>query len=108
MGIWPQFTITRRGFIESLKEVAGKEGQVYYLVEGGEPLAQVDIDLEQPLVFVLGDHQGVPPEHETFLMQQNVQKVCIGERSLLGSQIITLLLLEIARRLDVNGYNSEV
>ncbi|MFX1476063.1 MAG: hypothetical protein ACFFCO_11390 [Promethearchaeota archaeon] len=104
---WPQFTITRQGFAESLKEVVGKEGQLFYLIEGGEPLAKVSIDLAAPLVFVLGDHQGVPSEHEALLMQQNVQKVCIGERSLLGSQVITLLLLELARRLEMDSLNSE-
>ncbi len=104
---WPQFLITRQGFAESLQEVVGEEEKLYYLVEGSEPLAKTKIDLTAPLVFVLGDHQGVPPEHETLLMKQNAQKICIGERSLLGSQIITLLLLELARRLGIDRRNSE-
>jgi tRNA pseudouridine-54 N-methylase len=105
--VWPQFTITRQGFAESLKELVGEEEQLFYLIEGGEPLAKTKIDLASPLVFVLGDHQGVPPEHEKMLMQQNAQKICIGERSLLGSQITSLVLLELARRLGIDRRSSE-
>ncbi len=105
--MWPQFTITRQGFAESLKELAGEEAQLFYLIEGGEPLSKTEIDLASPIVFVLGDHQGVSPEHEELLMQQNAQKISIGERSLLGSQITTLLLIELARRLGLERYGSK-
>ncbi len=100
--VWPHFSVTRKGFAESLEDIVGEQGQLFYLVEGGEPLAKTEINPSVPLVFVLGDHQGVPPEHETLLMQQNAWKIGVGEKSLLGSQIITLLLLELARRTGID------
>ena len=104
---FPQYQITRQGFSEALQEIVGVNGQLFYLVEEGEYIEKMEINLEAPLVFVLGDHQGVPSDHEKFLMQQNAQKISIGERSLLGSQVITLLLLELARRLGSEHSTSE-
>lgn len=99
--IWPQFSLTRQGFEETLQEVAKTAHQIYYLVEKGNPFEDVNLDLTKPLTFLFGDDRGLPPEHETLLSKYKVQEVSIGEQSYLGSQVVTLVLLELTRQLKL-------
>jgi tRNA pseudouridine-54 N-methylase len=71
-----------------------------YLVEDGTPLEQVSFDPEAPIILVLGDDQGLPAEHEALVLQHSAQKVRIGTRSLLGSQVVSLFLLELKKRME--------
>lgn len=95
---WPQFSITAKSFDDTLKEIASPPNQLLYLVEKGKPLDQVNIDFDQPITLILGDDQGLPVEHEKLVDQYPVQEVSIGTRSLLGSQVVSLFLLEMAQR----------
>ncbi len=95
---WPQFSITAKSFDNTLKDVASPTSQLLYFVEKGKPLDQVNIDFDQPITLILGDDQGLPAEHEKLVYQYPVQEVSIGTRSLLGSQVLSLFLLEMARR----------
>jgi tRNA (pseudouridine54-N1)-methyltransferase len=97
---WPQFTITAQGFHETLEEVTQNTKQILYLVETGQPLEQVKLRLEQPIVVILGDDQGLTPAHEKLVRAKPVEEVSIGTRSLLGSQVISLFLLELNRRIE--------
>jgi len=97
--IWPQFSLTKKGFEETLQETAKTVNQIYYLVEKGEPFENIHLDPAKPLAFILGDDQGLPPEHEKQLSKYDIQRVTIGEQSYLGSQVVTLILLELARQL---------
>jgi tRNA (pseudouridine54-N1)-methyltransferase len=96
--LWPQFRITARGFHETLQTVAEQRRQILYLVETGQPIEQVKLSLDEPMVLILGDDQGLPAEHKKEVYTHSVQEVSIGTRSLLGSQVITLVLLELMRR----------
>jgi tRNA (pseudouridine54-N1)-methyltransferase len=96
--LWPQFRITARGFQETLQTVVEQKKQILYLVETGQPIEQVKLNLDAPMVFILGDDQGLPAEHKKEVYTHSVQEVSIGTRSLLGSQVITLVLLELMRR----------
>ncbi len=58
----------------------------------------MNINFGQPITLILGDDQGLPAEHEKLVYQYPVQEVSIGTRSLLGSQVVSLFLLEMARR----------
>lgn len=97
---WPKFIIKEQGFEETLQKIAKPQNQLLYLVERGTPLDSVSLDLKKPIIVILGDDKGIPPEHEELIQQYQVREVNIGTRSLLGSQIITLLLLDIMRRLQ--------
>lgn len=97
---WPQFIIKEQGFKETLQKMAKPPNQLLYLIERGTPLDAVSLDFDKPIVVILGDERGIPPEHEELLQQYQVREVNIGTRSLLGSQVITLLLLDIMRRLQ--------
>lgn len=102
---WPQFSITAKSFDKTLKEVASSTSQLIYLVEKGKPLDQVKIDFNQPITLILGDDQGLPAEHEKLVYQYPVQEVSIGTRSLLGSQVVSLFLLELAQRKEAERPN---
>ncbi|MFX0079830.1 MAG: hypothetical protein ACFE8O_11380 [Candidatus Hermodarchaeota archaeon] len=95
---WPQFSIMTKSFDDTLKEVASSSSQLLYLIEKGKPIDQMKIDLDQPITLILGDDQGLLADHEKLVYQYPVQEVSIGTRSLLGSQVVSLVLLEMARR----------
>ncbi|MFX1318928.1 MAG: hypothetical protein ACFE9D_07000 [Promethearchaeota archaeon] len=95
---WPQFTITPQDFGQTLEDVIQDKKQVLYLVETGQPLEQVKLRLNEPIVVILGDDQGLSPAHEKEVRAKVVQEVSIGTRSLLGSQVISLFLLDLLRR----------
>lgn len=97
--IWPQFSLTKKSFEETLQETSKTANQIYYLVEKGEPFEKTHLDLANPLTFILGDDQGLPKEHEEKLSKYDIRRVSIGEQSYLGSQVVTLVLLELARQL---------
>ncbi len=96
---WPQFTLESKSFSETLQNKVQATKQILYLTETGQSLAQVKLNLNQPLLIVLGDDQGLSNRHEKTVHQYSVTEVSIGTRSLLGSQVLSLLLLELARRI---------
>jgi len=97
-----------KSFDETLKEVALPASQLIYLVEKGEPIDQVNIDLDQHITLILGDDQGLPTEHEKLVYQYPVQEVSVGTRSLLGSQVISLFLLGMAQRMQSKRPNNKL
>jgi tRNA (pseudouridine54-N1)-methyltransferase len=99
---WPEFSLLKKGFAETLKENIPADGRIFYLIEKGTPLEEIVFSFELPMMFVLGDDQGLPQNHEEILYQYKVQEVSIGTRSLLGSQVISLILLSLARRLNAS------
>jgi tRNA (pseudouridine54-N1)-methyltransferase len=103
LAAWPQFALTRQGFEDTLRAVAKRRAQSYYLVERGTPLKSVHLNLTSPQVFVLGDDRGLPSEHEALLLQHSAKEVAIGKQSLLGSHAVSLLLLELAHRFKPDG-----
>jgi tRNA (pseudouridine54-N1)-methyltransferase len=101
---WPQISISSKGFAETLAASIQPDTQFLYMVEKGRPLPEVKLNFDQPITLLLGDDQGVPPEHEEFVYQHPVQEVSIGTRSLLGSHVISLFLLEVAQRIKKQAY----
>ncbi len=99
---WPEFSLAKKGFAEILKEERPVDGHLFYLIERGKPLEETPFSFERPTVIVLGDDQGLPGDHEEILYQYKVQEVSVGTRSLLGSQAISLLLLNLASRLNAS------
>lgn len=98
---WPHFSLTRQNFEETLQYAAKTAHRIYYLVENGDHFKNVKLDLSKPLIFLLGDDRGLPSEHEALLSKYQVQRVSVGGQSYLGSQVVTLVLLEIARQLKL-------
>ena len=103
---WPGFRLHLKSFKDTLTETVQPRSQWLYLVEDGTPLEQVVFDLEAPIILVLGDDQGLPPEHEALVLQHSAQKVSIGTRSLLGSQVVSLFLFELENRMNQKMSNS--
>ncbi len=95
---WPQFSIKKQDFRRTLKDITQDTKQIFYLVESGQLLEKIELDLDQPIVLILGDDQGLTDEHKKEVYTQPIQEVSIGTRSLLGSQVISLVLLEMMRR----------
>lgn len=97
---FPQFSISPQSFHETLEELIHLQSQLLYLVENGEPLMQVNIDFDRPIAVIVGDDQGLHPQHAKIVNAIPIRKVSIGTRSLLGSHVISLFLLELRRRME--------
>jgi len=102
---WPQLSLSRRSFEEALVDLSRRGGQIYYLMEGGTPLEAMELNASHPLVFLLGDHKGMPEEHEDLVKKMGGLETSVGRQSLLGSHVVTLVLLELARRLGLSPHN---
>ncbi|ANF23469.1 tRNA (pseudouridine(54)-N(1))-methyltransferase TrmY [Thermococcus piezophilus] len=62
-----------------------KSSTLYYLHEEGRPIGRVNFS--QNVAFILGDHEGLTPEDETFL-EGIAEKVSIGRKSYLASHVV--------------------
>jgi len=98
----PHLSLSRRSFREVLENLTSRGKQLCYLIEEGIPLNSVQLDFSHPLVFIMGDHKGMPKEHENLVRQMGALELSVGKQSLLGSHVVTLVLLELARRLGLS------
>ena len=97
---WPQFVIVPQGFSDLLQDAIQDKKQLLYLVETGHPFQQVELNLNHPIVLILGDDQGLSEEHKRAVYKHQIQEISLGTRSLLGSHVISLVLLELMHRKD--------
>ncbi|AMQ18017.1 tRNA (pseudouridine(54)-N(1))-methyltransferase TrmY [Thermococcus peptonophilus] len=65
-----------------------KDSTLYYLVEDGRPITE--IEFPQNPAFVLGDHLGLGKEDERFL-EGIAEKVRVGRRSYLASHVVAFV-----------------
>ncbi|MFW9831445.1 MAG: hypothetical protein ACFFD8_06690 [Candidatus Thorarchaeota archaeon] len=98
---WPQFQLTPKSFEDTLDEIAKPTTQLLYLIEDGIPLEKLTLNLQSPIALILGDDKGLPVSHEKYVYQHAVQEVSIGTRSLLGSHVISLFLLDLEQRTKI-------
>lgn len=103
---WASFHLQPKSFQDTLDETIKPNIQCLYLVEEGLRIEEVTFTLDAPIILILGDDQGLPREHEDLLLQHPVQKVSMGTRSLLGSQVVSLFLLELTNRLESKTLSS--
>ncbi len=74
---------------------------VYYLHEKGEDIW--NIKLPENIALVLGDHIGLPPEHEKVLDRQGVKRLRLGPRVYL-SWYCTVIANEVLDRVSTTGF----
>jgi len=92
--VFPGASIEKKSFEHLVKEL-DKEGKDVLLLDGkGDDIRK--INLNKNPVFVIGDHDGFPPDKKKFL--KKIDKISVGPKVLFASQVITVLHNEIDRK----------
>ncbi len=83
----PGISVSKTSF-EALIKIKAQIAPIYVLEEGGRDISQIQIN--RNLVFVLGDHVGLPKKTENFALRYG-QKVSLGKQPYLAATCITIL-----------------
>jgi tRNA (pseudouridine54-N1)-methyltransferase len=88
-GAHPGVTVEKTSF-EAFLKIKAKKGRtnLYVLEEKGKSVSE--IELEGSLMFVLGDHIGLPKTVEDFALRY-AEKISLGRRPYLASSCISIL-----------------
>jgi tRNA (pseudouridine54-N1)-methyltransferase len=78
--------VSFEGLLKS--KVENKNCRVYILEEGGKDVK--DVEFGENLVFVLGDHVGMPKKTETFALRFG-EKISLGKTPYLAASCITVI-----------------
>ena len=79
--------VSKRSLQDVIRELCEKE--IYVLHEKGLPIEEIEFGKD--VVFVLGDHIGLPKKDEKFVMRYAKCKVSIGKLSYFTSHVITII-----------------
>lgn len=93
--VFPGYWIEKKGFLETVSEMAKEGRNVYILDPKGEDIRQAEIK-ENP-IFVLGDHLGLPSKELKRLKQMGTP-VSIGKKTYFASHTIAVINNEVDRR----------
>ncbi len=80
--------MTKTGFEALLRTKAASAHEVYVLEERGTDISQAKIG--ENLVFILGDHVGLPKRAEDFTLRYG-SKLSLGKQPYLAATCITIL-----------------
>jgi tRNA (pseudouridine54-N1)-methyltransferase len=86
---------TGRQSFEALLKERSEKAEIYVLEEGGRSISEMRFG--EPLVFVLGDHVGLPKKVEGFALRYG-QKVSLGRKKYLAASCMTILNYHLDRQ----------
>jgi tRNA (pseudouridine54-N1)-methyltransferase len=90
------YSVEKKSFVKLMEEFneAGKE--IYILDKRGEDIR--DVEMGEDVVFVVGDHDGVPKDEMKWAKHVPMKKIKVSPKMLFASQVVTLVHNEIDRR----------
>ena len=91
----PGITISKTSF-EALLKAKAKTASIYVLEEGGKDIVKTAV--HENVVFVLGDHIGLPKKVEAFALRYG-EKISLGKQPYLAASCITILNYLLDRRI---------
>lgn len=76
---------------KSLQQIVKENAKrpIYVLHEKGKPIEEVKI--EKDPIFIFGDHIGLPPKDEKFVMRYAKEKISLGNTPYLASSVVSVL-----------------
>ena len=83
----PGITTSKTGF-EALLKAKAETARIFVLEEGGKDIAEAE--LPENVVFVLGDHVGLPKKAEAYALRYG-EKISLGKQPYLAASCITIL-----------------
>jgi tRNA (pseudouridine54-N1)-methyltransferase len=90
----PGITISKTSF-EALLKAKAETASIYVLEEGGKDIVKTAV--HENVVFVLGDHIGLPKKVEAFALRYG-EKISLGKQPYLAASCITVLNYLLDRR----------
>lgn len=94
-GVSPGIKVSKKAFETLVKEKAGTN-RLIYLHPKGEDLR--NFDFKENMVFVFGDHLGLPRKTEKLLDRLGAQKIKLGPKMLFASHCSVIVHNELDRR----------
>jgi len=90
------YTVEKKSFIDLVKELIEDGKKVYILDRKGEDVrAMKKLD---DVVFIIGDHEGIPKGEMKRLKKLGVEKISVGKPMYFASQTMTILHNEMDRK----------
>ncbi|MEM5800911.1 MAG: tRNA (pseudouridine(54)-N(1))-methyltransferase TrmY [Candidatus Aenigmatarchaeota archaeon] len=93
--ISPGIKVAKKSFESLIREKIGKM-QVLYLHPKGKDIREMEI--EENVAFILGDHIGIARKTEKLMERLNVEKVSLGKTIYLASHAIVIVNYELDKR----------
>jgi tRNA (pseudouridine54-N1)-methyltransferase len=93
--VLPGCFVEKKSFLKVIEELIDEGNEVYILDKKGEDIREAKISKD--CVFVLGDHEGLPPK-EFKRLKKMVNSVSVGPKMYFASQVVSVVNNELDRR----------
>ena len=93
--VLPGCFVEKKSFLKVIEELIEQGNEVYILDKKGEDIRKAKIS--ENCVFVLGDHEGLPPK-EFKRLKKMVNSVSVGPKMYFASQVVAVVNNELDRR----------
>ena len=93
--VLPGCFVEKKSFLKVIEELIEQGNEVYILDKKGEDIREAKIS--ENCVFVLGDHEGLPPK-EFKRLKKMVNSVSVGPKMYFASQVVAVVNNELDRR----------
>ncbi|MFH0808671.1 MAG: tRNA (pseudouridine(54)-N(1))-methyltransferase TrmY [archaeon] len=90
------YTVEKKSFVKLMEEFVEDRKEIYILDKRGEDIR--DIEFGEDVVFVVGDHDGIPKNEMKWAKHIPFRKVSVGPKTLFASQVVTLVHNEVDRK----------
>ena len=93
--VFPGCFVEKKSFLKVIEELERQEKTIFILDKKGEDIREIEIPNNS--VFVLGDHDGLPPK-ELRRLKKTAKIVNVGPKMYFASQVVAVLNNELDRR----------
>ncbi len=90
------YSVEKKGFVKLMEEFNRDGKEIFILDKRGEDIR--DVKFENDVVFVVGDHDGIPKNEMKWVKHVPMRKVRVSPKMLFASQVVTLVHNEIDRK----------
>ena len=92
------YAVEKKSFIDLVKELMDNGKKVYVLDKKGDDVRDLKNKELGKVVFIIGDHDGIPKVEMKRLKKLGVGKISVGKQMYFASQTMTILQNEMDRR----------
>ncbi|MFH0711741.1 MAG: tRNA (pseudouridine(54)-N(1))-methyltransferase TrmY [archaeon] len=90
------YSVEKKGFVKLMEEFVDEGKEIYILDKRGEDIR--DVKFGENVVFVVGDHDGIPKNEMKWAKHIPFRKISVGPKMLFASQVAVIVNNECDRR----------